>query len=1219
MSSISTASQGPAAPPGRPDPDAQPANAPGPPDAVDTVAPVASDVASRIVRGSPITIDVVAPRDPVHDNTCDQCGFVLSSATPPSADVGDALPYFTRGTNIALCVSCVVILLCADDAFLASSVTTRALTTIVSNGGATLAAAEKSLFDMYNQGATSASVLLLFGHLKSDNWLVKFFNRLAWHPSTTLVDGRVEPFPDVDNLYATTMTTIAHVLLAIGVTASANLKSRLSRRASATVHAFNAAAQSFYDNCGRIGSDGFGPREHPIIAEVFNSGDGAHLWPETFTALVDSTPLATVSNDDRLSLIYYWLCFVERAARFGLLLQEGAYTTDEYTAVMEHLTDMFLLYIAAPFRVPVSMALTDPAHRVFIAFDGAIHRCVTPHEFVICLASMYVYLPWGQPDLAVWRDAMPACDWCEAVKPFACIVGTGVSLQSIRDSRVIYSCDYPHEWALHCSKERVRAAHARRLSDRNLNKAIKASAAACAVSAATSNGARRAARRAAAEAHSAVSRSTPTFSRIGSVHSPKTKGPLARVSNAVSNLFGSLMTSSSGSDDDSDDTVQLSHNMGVNAGELVGGGSTKGAVNGPSSGFKYCTWLDSRAPSPTLKRNDIPTIVRKNATPMEIKDLQRHHRQHKTVAFTDAVRHSAGLAFAALFARLNQARVQPCCKVSAGGEECKCGNELESKASKSVTATKPKKRPVPGHSSSESPTDGSISGSGSSDSSSNTSDSESERRREVMKHRANQKKKRRRRREAARRRRLEQARIAKAESDRLYEEAVAEDAAAKKAGERRSRRHRPKGRASRRSEKSRKSTRSTKSKSKSKQRSSRSGEPRLPRLSIREHDDDEDTGSDTGSNSYCSSDSCDGASALPVPPSTSNIGTVIDSAGAVGGLYHVPSADSQHGSQRVVNVMVDMPFRLADPDHTPSLELRREITTCIFETVGCASITFQMNPGDSTGFKRSNDNNVTAPYVGCRETFRFILSQAIERAKKMMAKMLANLRTATLDRLGTDVVHRARLHLNFYTAATAAWTTFRDGVLRRWSRAYDPTIGRASRIEINTQLCNYVNWCFRTLIRDNVLIVRWNAEFFADVRHRRAPTPSKSQLKDHIADAEVAALGAYQSGGAAPKPKDRSRDKRDKKRNGGGDGGGGRGGGGGGGGDACPHPSAHALFAGTCYRCGATDHMTPTCPVPRDESDMTPAQLAKYKAIKKKRDAAGKKRDDWFRGRRGRK
>ena len=47
--------------------------------------------------------------------------------------------------------------------------------------------------------------------------------------------------------------------------------------------------------------------------------------------------------------------------------------------------------------------------------------------------------------------------------------------------------------------------------------------------------------------------------------------------------------------------------------------------------------------------------------------------------------------------------------------------------------------------------------------------------------------------------------------------------------------------------------------------------------------------------------------------------------------------------------------------------------------------------------------------------------------------------------------------------------------------------------------------------------------------------------------------------------------------------------------------------------------MTPTCPVPRDESDMTPAQLAKYKAIKKKRDAAGKKRDDWFRGRRGRK
>ena len=132
------------------------------------------------------------------------------------------------------------------------------------------------------------------------------------------------------------------------------------------------------------------------------------------------------------------------------------------------------------------------------------------------------------------------------------------------------------------------------------------------------------------------------------------------------------------------------------------------------------------------------------------------------------------------------------------------------------------------------------------------------------------------------------------------------------------------------------------------------------------------------------------------------------------------------------------------------------------------------------------------------------------------------------------------------------------------------------------------------------------------MRNRRAPQPTKGQLKDHIAAAEVAALGAYQPGGGAKKDKDKkdktTRDggrrlEADSRRDN----------------EVCPYPSAHVLFAGTCYQCAATDHMTPTCPFLKEEADMTPAQLATYKAIKKKCEAASKKRDDWYKARRNRK
>ena len=401
-----------------------------------------------------------------------------------------------------------------------------------------------------------------------------------------------------------------------------------------------------------------------------------------------------------------------------------------------------------------------------------------------------------------------------------------------------------------------------------------------------------------------------------------------------------------------------------------------------------------------------------------------------------------------------------------------------------------------------------------------------------------------------------------------------------------------------------------------------------PNKSDFEDEDDEDnhnnycpsSGRDTASGSCTEySDSGDGAQ-RPVPTvSFDNIG---DAAGAGGGLSHVPDTASKYNSRKVMNGIIDRPWQRAGTDYTPGTELRRELLTGVHEQVEAASITFRMDSDDNaSGFKRQNNNNVAAPHIACRETFRFVTDQAIERCEQMSQRMHVELGGARRLRLGTSVVRRLLEHRDFYVAGTAAWSTFRSGVLRRWDRAYDPTIGRSARLEINGRLSNYVNWVLRALIRDNVFIARWNPDFYDDVRNRRAPQPARRQLKDHIAAAEVAALGAYQTGGGPKKDKGRSdtttrdggrrqdsrdggrRQETDSRRDN----------------DACPHPSAHVLFAGTCYRCGETDHMTPTCSFPKLEADMTPAQLAKYKAIKKKREAAGKKRDDWYKARRGRK
>ena len=135
-------------------------------------------------------------------------------------------------------------------------------------------------------------------------------------------------------------------------------------------------------------------------------------------------------------------------------------------------------------------------------------------------------------------------------------------------------------------------------------------------------------------------------------------------------------------------------------------------------------------------------------------------------------------------------------------------------------------------------------------------------------------------------------------------------------------------------------------------------------------------------------------------------------AGAGGGVSHVPDTVDQYGSKKVMNKIVDRPWEKGNKHYTPGPELRREIQTGVTEQVGVSSITFAMNADDcNSGFKRIDDTNVTAPYIGCRETFRFVTKQAIARCEQLVNETVSVVRSEC-----NSVVRAAKLNLDYRSA-----------------------------------------------------------------------------------------------------------------------------------------------------------------------------------------------------------
>jgi hypothetical protein len=426
------------------------------------------------------------------------------------------------------------------------------------------------------------------------------------------------------------------------------------------------------------------------------------------------------------------------------------------------------------------------------------------------------------------------------------------------------------------------------------------------------------------------------------------------------------------------------------------------------------------------------------------------------------------------------------------------------------------------------------------------------------------------------------------------------------------------------------------------------------RLAVDDTNDDDDSGlgrdssgDDTGSDSSgtSSDESGDGAAAngdmpMPVIPTTMDAEKLdqYSSLTKSGGVTYVADDVDQYNARGVINKLVEHGFKAAKKGWRPSAAMCMEFRKGKFQKNTKASISFEFNEnGDKSGWKQKNDTNLTAPHILCRETFRYVTGEAIQRALEMAEQLRDEVVEAHAARKGADHIRKLADRATFYVSAEVAWSSFRAGVLRRWDRIYDPTVARSTRLTNNTQIANYCNWVLRTLIRDNVFVHMWDAQFFKDVQNRAAPIPSaSSQLRDDIAVPEINALAGYTDssnggGGGGGGGGGNGGGGRGGGRSGGGGGGGGggsgrnggrngrSGGGGNGGGNgggsgasACPHPKPSVLFANTCFRCGSTAHRTTTCTVPREESDMNAAQKAAYKAITQKRADAKKKRDDWF-------
>ena len=368
------------------------------------ITEVASSIARFLAECAPFVNFTASAGDVC---TCSNCGCTAGTATPEVAGLPtdhDALRHHAKNTYLSLCCSCASAALARDDADTFPRAVTRALVDIVSASGTTAAAAACCLRTMFNQPVSAADIRTVFSDLNAGNWVHSLLQRLEWHPATAAIGGRVQPIPP-NTAYAAAMLTTSHLLVAISAYVKPATKSRITKRANNHGDRFRSAAQSAFDDCAD-----FGPFES-ALQDLLQHGDDPEntLWHSVFEDIANATPLATVTSHDRLALLHYWGAFCARAARIDLLHRHSAYTNAQRDIELACLVDMLLTYIAAPFRMPVSLGFTNPAHRVFVAYDGAIHRCVTMTEFVHCIATMYVFLPFDMALTTVgvtpWRVA----------------------------------------------------------------------------------------------------------------------------------------------------------------------------------------------------------------------------------------------------------------------------------------------------------------------------------------------------------------------------------------------------------------------------------------------------------------------------------------------------------------------------------------------------------------------------------------------------------------------------------------------------------------------------------------------------------------------------------------------------------------------------------------------------------------------------------------------